>query len=199
MTYLSDTARVVLAAAAQRDDLSVLPFPDGVKAKGGAEQKVLTGLLKRGLVRVVETEGRPDRFVITREGMLTMNIEPDEADDSGPAQPDTGATAAEAGAAGEIPAEATKADTAAAPAARGPDTGTGPAATRTPRAGTKQAQMIELLKRPEGATIEQIAEATGWQHHTIRGAISGALKKKLGLNVTSEKPEVGERRYRIEA
>jgi Protein of unknown function (DUF3489) len=53
----------------------------------------------------------------------------------------------------------------------------------TPRAGTKQAQMIELLKRPEGATVEQIAQATGWQHHTIRGAISGALKKKLGLTV----------------
>jgi Protein of unknown function (DUF3489) len=53
----------------------------------------------------------------------------------------------------------------------------------TPRAGTKQAKLIELLKRPEGATVEQIAAATGWQHHTIRGAISGALKKKLGLNV----------------
>ena len=43
--------------------------------------------------------------------------------------------------------------------------------------------MIEMLKRPEGATVEQIAAATGWQHHTIRGAISGALKKKLGLTV----------------
>ena len=53
----------------------------------------------------------------------------------------------------------------------------------TPRAGTKQAKLIELLRRPEGATVEQIAKATGWQHHTIRGAISGALKKKLGLNV----------------
>ena len=46
--------------------------------------------------------------------------------------------------------------------------------------------MIELLKRPEGATVEQIAETTGWQHHTIRGAISGALKKKLRL--TSRPP-----------
>ena len=55
-----------------------------------------------------------------------------------------------------------------------------PADKPTPRAGTKQAQMIELLKRPEGATVEQIAAATGWQKHTIRGAISGALKKKLG-------------------
>ena len=62
----------------------------------------------------------------------------------------------------------------------------------TPRAGTKQAQMIELLKRPEGATVEQIAAATGWQHHTIRGAISGALKKKLGLNVEATRTrEVG--------
>jgi len=62
----------------------------------------------------------------------------------------------------------------------------------TPRAGTKQAQMIELLKRPEGATVEQIAATTGWQHHTIRGAISGALKKKLGLNVEATRTrEVG--------
>jgi hypothetical protein len=62
----------------------------------------------------------------------------------------------------------------------------------TPRAGTKQAQLIELLKRPEGATVEQIAAATGWQHHTIRGAISGALKKKLGLNVEATRTrEVG--------
>jgi hypothetical protein len=58
-----------------------------------------------------------------------------------------------------------------------------PAEKPTPRAGTKQALMIELLERPEGATVEQIAAATGWQHHTIRGAISGALKKKLGLTV----------------
>ena len=52
--------------------------------------------------------------------------------------------------------------------------------------------MIELLKRPEGATVEQIAEATGWQKHTIRGAISGALKKKLGFTVEATRiREVG--------
>ena len=52
--------------------------------------------------------------------------------------------------------------------------------------------MIELLKRPEGATVEQIAAATGWQKHTIRGAIAGALKKKLGLNVEATRTrEVG--------
>ena len=43
--------------------------------------------------------------------------------------------------------------------------------------------MIEMLKRPEGATVEQIAEATGWQHQSVRCAISGALKRKLGLRV----------------
>jgi hypothetical protein len=62
----------------------------------------------------------------------------------------------------------------------------------TPRAGTKQALLIELLKRPEGATVDQIAAVTGWQKHTIRGAISGALKKKLGLNVAATRTrEVG--------
>ena len=67
-----------------------------------------------------------------------------------------------------------------------------PADKPTPRAGTKQASMIEMLKRPEGATVEQIAAATGWQHHTIRGAISGALKKKLGLTVEATRTrEVG--------
>jgi hypothetical protein len=62
----------------------------------------------------------------------------------------------------------------------------------TPRTGTKQAKLIELLRRPEGATVAQIAEATGWQHHTIRGAISGALKKNLGLSIEATRTrEVG--------
>ena len=54
-----------------------------------------------------------------------------------------------------------------------------------------------MLRRKEGATIAQIVEATGWQPHTVRGAFAGALKKKLGLVVTSEKVE-GVRVYRIE-
>jgi hypothetical protein len=65
------------------------------------------------------------------------------------------------------------------------------------REGTKQALLIDMLRRPEGATIAQIVEATGWQRHTARGAISGAVKKKLGLNVVSEKTKDGERAYRI--
>ena len=64
------------------------------------------------------------------------------------------------------------------------------------RPDSKQARMIAMLRRPEGATITQIAEEMGWQKHTVRGAIAGALKKKLGLSITSEKVE-GERVYRI--
>jgi len=63
---------------------------------------------------------------------------------------------------------------------------------------TKQQVMIDLLRRPEGATIEEIANATEWQSHTVRGAMSGALKKKLGLAITSEKVEERGRVYRIE-
>ena len=63
---------------------------------------------------------------------------------------------------------------------------------------TKQQIMIDLLRRPEGATIEEITAATVWQSHTVRGAMSGALKKKLGLEITSEKVEERGRVYRIE-
>ena len=63
---------------------------------------------------------------------------------------------------------------------------------------TKQQIMIDLLRRPEGATIEEITAATEWQSHTVRGAMSGALKKKLGLAVTSEKVDARGRVYRIE-
>ena len=63
---------------------------------------------------------------------------------------------------------------------------------------TKQQRMIDMLRRPEGATIPQLSKAFGWEQHTVRGAISGALKKKLGLSVTSTKEERG-RVYRIRA
>ena len=67
------------------------------------------------------------------------------------------------------------------------------------RAGTKQALLIDLLKRKRGATIDEIAKATGWQPPSVRGAISGTLKKKLGLAVSSEKAEGRDRVYRIAA
>ncbi len=77
-----------------------------------------------------------------------------------------------------------------------------PSATNAPpvppaRAGTKQALLIDLLQRKNGASIDELVKATGWQPHSVRGAISGALKKKLGLTVTSEPIEKRGRVYRI--
>jgi len=66
-----------------------------------------------------------------------------------------------------------------------------------PRTGTKQALLIEMLEAPDGATIAEIAKALNWQPHTIRGSMSGALKKRLGLTITSEKVEGRGRTYKI--
>ncbi|WP_417251059.1 DUF3489 domain-containing protein [Castellaniella sp.] len=64
------------------------------------------------------------------------------------------------------------------------------------RENSKQAEVIRMLQRPEGATIAQIMEVTGWQAHTVRGTLAGAFKKKLGLTITSDKEQGGERVYR---
>ena len=62
---------------------------------------------------------------------------------------------------------------------------------------SKQNEVIAMLCRPEGATVDEVASATGWQRHTVRGVFSGALKKKLGLTIASANEERG-RVYRIE-
>ena len=67
------------------------------------------------------------------------------------------------------------------------------------RTGTKQAMLIAMLQRPEGASITEIVEATGWMGHTARGAISGVLKKKLALPVTAEKVDGRGTVYKLEA
>ncbi len=65
------------------------------------------------------------------------------------------------------------------------------------RAESKQARLIKMLKRPDGATIDEVVKALKWQSHTVRGAMAGALKKKLGLKITSDKTEDRGRVYRI--
>jgi hypothetical protein len=75
----------------------------------------------------------------------------------------------------------------------GSHTGTKPAAGKQ----TKQQTCLDLLGRREGATIEELEEATGWQKHSVRGFLAGAVRKKLGLTLVSEKPDAGPRRYRI--
>jgi hypothetical protein len=65
------------------------------------------------------------------------------------------------------------------------------------RPGTKLAALVVALRRPQGATSLQLMLATGWQPHTVRGAISGMLRKKLGLNVVLAHNDTGERVYRL--
>lgn len=165
MTDLTETQRAILAAAAIRPGMRVLPLPDHLK--GGAARKVLTALQARGFVE--ETAAHPGEPTL-RDGVTLM------------------LTAAAFEALGLVPPTDEATD--------GEPTPEQPPKARL-RDGTKQAQLIAMLEAPSGATIEEIAEATGWQHHTCRGAIAGALKKRLGLEVTSEKVEKRGRVYHL--
>jgi Protein of unknown function (DUF3489) len=200
MTKLSDTQAVILSAASQRDDGAVLPLPETLKIKGGAVAKVLGSLKAKGLIdhQGAPRGDNPPPLRITRVALQAIGVETEDDASEGATPADTGAKSADAGAqAIDAAAPAAEADGAATPAKKGKARTAkpgkaAPAEKPTPRTGTKQAQMIEMLKRPEGATVKQIAAATGWQHHTIRGAISGALKKKLGLTVEATRTrEVG--------
>jgi hypothetical protein len=192
MTKLSDTQLVILGAAAQREDRNILPLPGSLR--GGAATKVVGALLKRGLIAETATDSRTKADAalnriwrndadgnaillhITDAGLAAIGVEPENGD-SAP----TGADEApNAEASQDAPAEADPAPKA-----------------RTPRTGTKQAKLIEMLRAEGGATIDEIVAATGWQPHTVRGAFSGALKKKLGLEVISEKVEGRGRVYKL--
>lgn len=187
MTKLSDTQLVILSAAAQREDRNVLPLPGSLR--GGAAAKVVGALLKRALIAETTTdsrakadaafnriwrndeEGNAILLHITDAGLAAIGMEP-EGSDSAP----TGADEA--------------------PSAEDPQDAPAPKA-RAPRTGTKQAKLIEMLRAEGGATIDEIVAETGWQPHTVRGAFAGALKKKLGLEVTSEKVEGRGRVYSL--
>ncbi len=189
MAKLSDTQALILSAAAQRPEHFALPLPESLR--GGAAAKVVGAMLAKGFLEEVDADTRNGEpvwretgdghgvtLVATDAGLAAIGIEPEDANPA-PA----GAT----GAPTEEPA---------------PDTPTGAETapkTRTPREGTKQATLIAMLRAPDGATIEEIMAATGWQSHTVRGAMAGALKKKLGLEVTSERVENRGRVYKLPA
>ena len=67
------------------------------------------------------------------------------------------------------------------------------------RGGSKTAKILDLLQRPGGATSKELMKATGWLPHSVRGFLSGTVRKKLGLTVTSTKGEDGERTYSVES
>ncbi|MFN4159469.1 MAG: DUF3489 domain-containing protein [Gemmobacter sp.] len=187
MTQLSDTQALILSAAAQRPERIALPLPESLR--GGAAAKVVGALIAKGYLEEVDAhlrkgepmwretgDGHGTTLVATEAGLVAIGIEPEGAN-SAP----LGATDAPT----EGPAPETPAEPDAAPKAR------------TLREGTKQATLIAMLRAPDGATIEEIMVALEWAAHTVRGAMAGALKKKLGLEVTSEKVEGRGRVYRL--
>ena len=211
MTKLSDTQSIILSAAAQRSDGKLLPLPGSLRS--GAVTKVVGALFTRGLTREKTIDGRRKAdsalntiwrnhedgrgvlLLITAAGLEALGIEAGDADEGVVGA----AVGAESPSATGANHRAVLGQTSSHPAvppetastAR-PGTGVGKA-----RAGTKQAALIAMLQRPEGTTIAEIVAVTNWQPHTIRGAFAGALKKRLGLAVTSEKVEGRGRVYAL--
>lgn len=164
---LSDAQAVILSTACAREDGAVIPVTASLK--GGAVGNVCKSLLKQGLIEEI---GATDLNTVWRHdeerGPITLRA-------TSLAYSTLGIT--------DEQDDTLPAETPTAPVQR--------------RKGTKQEILIEMLRAEGGATIDEIVEATGWQAHTVRGAMSGALKKKLGLTITSEKIEGRGRTYMI--
>jgi hypothetical protein len=185
MTTPSDTQSLILSRAATRPGNLALPLPEGLV--GAAAKMVVGKMIARGWLEEVEAnlrrgepmwretgDGHGTTLIATEAGLEAIGIEPLVA---------------------SAVASARKAKAKAEPAPYDTDTAK-PVAIR---AGTKKAQIIAMLQRPEGATIAEMVEATGWLAHTVRGSISGALKKKLGLPIAAEKVEGRGTVYRLAA
>jgi hypothetical protein len=199
MTTLTDTQAIILSAASQRAGAIALPLPESLK--GGAAQKVVGAMLAKGLIEEIEAgrgepvwretdDGYGVTLIATSAGLEAIGVEPEVSASDTPhtahAAPGTAATAGHAA----TPPDAETVPTDAPAAASAPK-------PRKTREGTKQAQLIAMLRAEGGATIDEIVAATGWQAHTVRGAMAGALKKNLGLTIESEKVESRGRVYRI--
>ncbi len=173
MTKLTDTQCLVLTRASARPGNLALPLPEGLH--GAAAKMAISRMIKLGWLEEVEANLRRNEplWRETGDGHGTTLIATDAGLDA-------------------IGIDPVVVRTMAALRDAKPE-----AIAAAQRPGTKQAQLIAMLQAPEGASIAEIAEATGWQHHSIRGAISGSLKKKLGLEVTSEKVAERGRVFRL--
>ena len=197
MPGLTEIQRVILAGAAQRADGSILPLPKKLKLGAKAIEGVLSDLIKNKLVAEEPatdgspswrgTDNQPMALTITASGLRAI-----------------GAHELKGGEAKNPPPRPTRNPHGRKPSCRRDkvrrspkDTRPSPGSSRAVRGGSKQAKVIELLRRPQGASLSEMQKATGWQAHSVRGALSGTLKKKLGLSITSERTDAGERRYRI--
>ena len=185
MTTPSDTQSLILSRAASRPGNLALPLPEGLV--GAAAKMVVGKMIARGWLEEVEAnlrrgepmwretgDGHGTTLIATEIGLEAIGIE---------------SLATSAGA--SVRRAKPKAESVQTP----DDYGT--AKLVAIRAGTKQAQIIAMLQRPKGVTVAEMVEATGWLAHTVRGCISGALKKKLGLPIAAENVEGRGMVYRL--
>ena len=176
-TNLTPAQHAILAKAINTSSGKIDWFPDNIK--GGARKKVLDGMFNRALITTDGTD-----WFVAAEGYDALGMAR-----PGPTTAPQGAL--ETTTATLVADPELEADVAACEAQWVKES------TPRRRENSKQAEVIRMLQRPEGATIGQICAATGWQAHTVRGTFAGAFKKKLGLTIVSDKPQGGERVYRI--
>jgi hypothetical protein len=180
MPKLTDTQTIILSRAATRPDTLAMPLPDGLH--GAAAKMAVTKMIEHGWLEEVDADirlgeplwretgdGHGTTLIATEAGLQAIGIEPVVAS----AMTNLRKAKLEPATAPQNAAETTSDPATPKPVAI--------------RAGTKQAEIIALIQRPEGASISEIVEVTGWLAHSVRGMISGGLKKKLGLPIISEK------------
>jgi hypothetical protein len=204
MTKLTDTQLIVLSSAAKHDE-GLATRPSNLNA--AAAIKVSSSLIAKGLAREIRAkadapvwhENDDGRFAlkITRAGREAIGIEDEEAQDAAPVSAAPAETRSNKR--GSKPAEKAAAKTPAprAKGARSKAVGAGESSPADFRAGSKQAKIVDLMKRPKGATLDELVEATEWLPHTTRAALTGLRKR--GVAIERVKDEGRGSVYRIKS
>jgi hypothetical protein len=202
MPKLTDTQLVILSTASQRDDGAALPLPKSIKLQGSAVSRVLKSLMNKDLLAEQSAgnnaaawreskDGQRLTLVITDAGRAAIGAEQDAQIDPQPTRTTAPTT--------KRSHHQGRSATGSKRSTKSKSKPKATASRASNRSSTKQALFVGLLQRKEGATTAEAVKATGWQPHSVRGAISGTLKKKLGLAVVSDKVEGRGRVYRIAA